>query len=113
MGLSRGFSGSKYPYKRSGYRCRASSASFTLSRLNGQFYIEYLKQPNFSVVSLLHNVTAIERMLIQLEETERSFDAFWARHEKRLMQCLQLRRFEDSFRKTSPSLNYHYRLPLN
>ncbi|VDD93195.1 unnamed protein product [Enterobius vermicularis] len=47
----------------------------------------------------LHNVTAIERMLIQLEETERSFDAFWARHEKRLMQCLQLRRFEDSFRK--------------
>ncbi|KHN74582.1 Guanine nucleotide exchange factor DBS [Toxocara canis] len=47
----------------------------------------------------LHNVTAIERMLIQLEETERSFDTFWARHEKRLTQCLQLRRFEDSFRK--------------
>lgn len=51
--------------------------------------------------SRLHNVTAIERMLIQLEETERSFDAFWARHEKRLMQCLQLRRFEDSFRKVN------------
>ncbi|VDO31083.1 unnamed protein product [Brugia timori] len=49
----------------------------------------------------LHNVTAIERMLIQLEETERSFDTFWMKHEKRLTQCLKLRRFEDSFRKVS------------
>uniref|UniRef100_A0AC35FXU4 Uncharacterized protein n=1 Tax=Panagrolaimus sp. PS1159 TaxID=55785 RepID=A0AC35FXU4_9BILA len=47
----------------------------------------------------LHNVTAIERMLVQLEDTERSFDAFWARHRQRLMNCLQLRRFEESFRK--------------
>lgn len=47
----------------------------------------------------LHNVTAIERMLIQLEETEKSFDTFWLRHERRLQQCLQLRRFEDEFRK--------------
>ena len=47
----------------------------------------------------LHNVTAIERMLIQLEETERSFDAFWGRHEKRLTECLELRRFEEGFRK--------------
>lgn len=52
-------------------------------------------------------------MLVQLEETERfstlpirqkhvlfrSFDAFWERHERRLMHCLQLRQFEDSFRK--------------
>uniref|UniRef100_A0A7E4V5F9 CRAL-TRIO domain-containing protein n=1 Tax=Panagrellus redivivus TaxID=6233 RepID=A0A7E4V5F9_PANRE len=47
----------------------------------------------------LHNVTAIERMLVQLEDTERSFDAFWARHRQRLTNCLQLRRFEESFRK--------------
>uniref|UniRef100_A0A915AZA4 DH domain-containing protein n=1 Tax=Parascaris univalens TaxID=6257 RepID=A0A915AZA4_PARUN len=55
----------------------------------------------------LHNVTAIERMLIQLEETERSFDTFWARHEKRLTQCLQLRRFEESFRKLQSSFAKH------
>uniref|UniRef100_A0AC34QRH7 CRAL-TRIO domain-containing protein n=1 Tax=Panagrolaimus sp. JU765 TaxID=591449 RepID=A0AC34QRH7_9BILA len=47
----------------------------------------------------LHNVTAIERMLVQLEDTERSFDAFWQRHRQRLTNCLQLRRFEESFRK--------------
>ncbi|CAG9540780.1 unnamed protein product [Cercopithifilaria johnstoni] len=55
----------------------------------------------------LHNVTAIERMLIQLEETERSFDAFWMKHEKRLTQCLKLRRFEDSFRKLQSSFAKH------
>lgn len=48
-----------------------------------------------------HNVTAIERMLVQLEDTERSFDAFWAKHRQRLTNCLQLRRFEVSFRKVS------------
>ncbi|KAM3729038.1 Guanine nucleotide exchange factor DBS [Dirofilaria immitis] len=55
----------------------------------------------------LHNVTAIERMLIQLEETERSFDTFWMKHEKRLMQCLKLRRFEDSFRKLQSAFAKH------
>ncbi|CAJ0951790.1 unnamed protein product, partial [Mesorhabditis belari] len=55
----------------------------------------------------LHNVTAIERMLVQLEETERSFDAFWERHERRLMHCLQLRQFEDAFRKLQAAFARH------
>nr|pir hypothetical protein F55F1.1 - Caenorhabditis elegans [Caenorhabditis elegans] len=33
------------------------------------------------------------------EETERSFDSFWTKHERRLRYCLELRQFEDSFRK--------------
>ncbi|KAK6766513.1 hypothetical protein RB195_026048 [Necator americanus] len=55
----------------------------------------------------LHNVTAIERMLVQLEETERSFDAFWSKHEKRLMNCFQLRQFEENFRKLQSSFARH------
>ena len=51
----------------------------------------------------LNNVTAIERMLGQLEDTERSFDAFWAKHRQRLTACLRLRRFEEAFRKASIS----------
>ena len=49
----------------------------------------------------LQNVTAIERMLIQLDETEKSFDRFWMQHEQRLTQCLRLRQFEEDFRKVS------------
>jgi len=55
----------------------------------------------------LHNVTAIERMLVQLEDTEKSFDAFWARHRQRLTNCLQLRRFEESFRKLQSCFAKH------
>ncbi|CAD6185185.1 unnamed protein product [Caenorhabditis auriculariae] len=55
----------------------------------------------------LHNVTAIERMLVQLEETEKSFDLFWAKHEKRLSNCLQLRQFEESFRKLQSAFARH------
>ncbi|CAI5455475.1 unnamed protein product [Caenorhabditis angaria] len=55
----------------------------------------------------LHNVTSIERMLIQLEETEKSFDAFWAKHETRLSNCLQLRQFEEKFRKLQAAFARH------
>ncbi|KAK0404503.1 hypothetical protein QR680_017481 [Steinernema hermaphroditum] len=55
----------------------------------------------------LHNVTAIERMLVQLEDTERSFDVFWTKHLHKLTQCLQLRRFEDSFRKLQTDFTRH------
>ena len=49
--------------------------------------------------SRLQNVAAIERMIAQLQDTEKSFDAFWQKHRQRLLGCLELRRFEDEFRK--------------
>lgn len=39
------------------------------------------------------------RLLVQLEETERRFDEFWRTHRNRLQQCLELRKFEQSFRE--------------
>jgi len=39
------------------------------------------------------------RLLVQLEETERTFDDFWFSHSARLRQCLELRRFEQDFRE--------------
>uniref|UniRef100_A0A0M3K2B3 MCF.2 cell line derived transforming sequence b n=1 Tax=Anisakis simplex TaxID=6269 RepID=A0A0M3K2B3_ANISI len=91
----------------------AIKEDFRISIRKGLSLLRYVRQldvkPEHEQLSptRLHNVTAIERMLIQLEETERSFDAFWARHEKRLTQCLQLRRFEDSFRKLQSSFAKH------
>lgn len=61
----------------------------------------------------LINVTAVERLLVQLEETERTFDEFWTRHEGRLTQCLQLRRFETDFRELQVSAFYPYRQSRN
>ncbi|KAH8234483.1 hypothetical protein KR038_012115, partial [Drosophila bunnanda] len=45
------------------------------------------------------NISAIERLLVQLEETERRFDDFWHAHWDSLEQCLHLRIFEQDFHK--------------
>ncbi|KAG1682081.1 Guanine nucleotide exchange factor DBS [Nymphon striatum] len=47
----------------------------------------------------LINVTTVERLLIQLDETEKGLDNFWNNHEKRLSQCLELRKFEQEFKE--------------
>ncbi|XP_039286746.1 guanine nucleotide exchange factor DBS [Nilaparvata lugens] len=39
--------------------------------------------------SSLSNITAVERLLVQLEETERTFDDFWDQHSARLRQYLE------------------------
>ncbi|XP_017865480.1 PREDICTED: guanine nucleotide exchange factor DBS isoform X3 [Drosophila arizonae] len=53
------------------------------------------------------NVSAIERLLIQLEETERRFDEFWRTHRNRLEQCLLLRMFEQDFRELQSIFDGH------
>lgn len=39
------------------------------------------------------------RLLVQLEETERTFDDFWQNHSAKLRQCLELRMFEQNFKE--------------
>ncbi|XP_076261206.1 guanine nucleotide exchange factor DBS-like isoform X2 [Rhynchophorus ferrugineus] len=45
------------------------------------------------------NVFAVERLLVQLEETEKTFDEFWQQHSAKLRHCLELRRFEQDFKE--------------
>lgn len=46
-------------------------------------------------------------MLVQLEETERTFDLFWTHHSSRLRHCLALRQFEADFRELQAILDQH------
>ncbi|XP_033637412.1 guanine nucleotide exchange factor DBS-like isoform X5 [Asterias rubens] len=41
----------------------------------------------------------IERLLIQMEETEQKFEEMWGGHEEKLVQCLKLRKFEEDFKE--------------
>ncbi|KAM5334381.1 putative guanine nucleotide exchange factor MCF2L2 isoform 3-T4 [Glossophaga mutica] len=45
----------------------------------------------------LENVATMERLLVQLDETEKAFIQFWSEHHLKLNQCLQLQHFEHSF----------------
>ncbi|XP_062420988.1 guanine nucleotide exchange factor DBS-like isoform X3 [Pungitius pungitius] len=47
----------------------------------------------------LENLATVQRLLSQLDETERAFDEFWVRHQTKLQQCLQLRHFEHNYRE--------------
>jgi hypothetical protein len=51
--------------------------------------------------SLLPPLPLFFRLLAQLNETEAAFDEFWAKHQQKLEQCLQLRHFEQGFREVS------------
>ncbi|KAI1722931.1 guanine nucleotide exchange factor DBS [Ditylenchus destructor] len=78
-----------------------------LSLLRQVRQLEQKPTPEQLSPTRLQNVTAIERMLGQLEDTERSFDQFWSKHRQRLTSCLQLRRFEEAFRKLQSSFAKH------
>ncbi|KAJ8670670.1 hypothetical protein QAD02_001929 [Eretmocerus hayati] len=60
-----------------------------------------------STADRLGNVAAVERLLVQLEETERTFDLFWSHHSSRLRHCLALRQFEQDFRELQIGLDQH------
>ncbi|KAG8516054.1 putative guanine nucleotide exchange factor MCF2L2 [Galemys pyrenaicus] len=45
----------------------------------------------------LENVITMERLLVQLNETEKAFSQFWSEHHLKLNQCLQLQHFEHNF----------------
>ncbi|NWH95320.1 MCF2L factor, partial [Aegithalos caudatus] len=53
----------------------------------------------------LENVATVERLLAQLDETEKAFDQFWTKHHLKLEQCLQLRHFEQDFREVKLTLD--------
>ncbi|XP_006883866.1 PREDICTED: guanine nucleotide exchange factor DBS [Elephantulus edwardii] len=64
------------------------------------------KDPEYSLnQDQLDNQTTVQRLLAQLNETEAAFDEFWAKHQQKLEQCLQLRHFEQNFREVKAALD--------
>nr|XP_037844445.1 probable guanine nucleotide exchange factor MCF2L2 isoform X3 [Chlorocebus sabaeus] len=65
-----------------------------------------IKCPNSTLnLNQLENVTTMERLLIQLDETEKAFSQFWSSHHLKLNQCLQLQHFEHDFCKAKLTLD--------
>ncbi|XP_007501323.2 guanine nucleotide exchange factor DBS isoform X15 [Monodelphis domestica] len=64
------------------------------------------KNPEYNLnQDQLDNQTTVQRLLDQLGETEAAFDEFWAKHQQKLEQCLQLRNFEQNFREVKAILD--------
>ncbi|CAH0562294.1 unnamed protein product [Brassicogethes aeneus] len=67
---------------------------------------------NTSENDMVGNVFAVERLLVQLEETENTFDDFWQQHSTKLKHCLELRRFEQDFRELQGNFESHFKTVL-
>lgn len=74
----------------------------------GETLLYSIKEKSVENMENVH-VFAVERLLIQLEETERTFDEFWQQHSSKLRHCLELRRFEQDFRELQSNLDSHIR----
>lgn len=59
------------------------------------------------VTSLWLKNRVFYRLLVQLEETERTFDEFWQQHSARLHQYLELKNFEQDFKSIQTTLDRH------
>ncbi|XP_027627216.1 probable guanine nucleotide exchange factor MCF2L2 [Tupaia chinensis] len=55
--------------------------------------------------SELENAATMERLLVQLAETEEAFSQFWSEHHLKFHQCLQLQQFEHNFCKVKLALD--------
>lgn len=54
----------------------------------------------------LENLATVQRLLSQLDETERAFDEFWLRHQTKLEQCLQLCHFKHNYKEVRALLDH-------
>ncbi|XP_004450791.1 guanine nucleotide exchange factor DBS isoform X18 [Dasypus novemcinctus] len=82
-----------------------------LARKEGHALLESIREPlaknpeHGLNQDQLDNQTTVQRLLAQLNETEAAFDEFWAKHQQKLEQCLQLRHFEQNFREVKAALD--------
>ncbi|XP_035911796.1 guanine nucleotide exchange factor DBS-like isoform X2 [Anopheles stephensi] len=77
---------------------------------HGEVLLEEMKSKkeyDRDTVERFGNISSIERLLVQLEETERQFEDFWTMHLSRLKKCLELRRFEQDFRELQNNFDRH------
>ncbi|KAL7048759.1 hypothetical protein ACKWTF_003480 [Chironomus riparius] len=61
-------------------------------------------------VDRVGNLSSIERLIVQLQETEMRFDHFYEEHTKELRICLELRRFEQDFRELQTKFDSYLKI---
>ncbi|KAG8195514.1 hypothetical protein JTE90_019503 [Oedothorax gibbosus] len=82
--------------------------------MHGETLLGCIRRPQLSITHIRFsdrfiNAAAVQRLLLQLDETEKGFDSFWLQHQKRLSQCLELRKFEQDFKELQVRLSGNLR----
>ncbi|XP_045491774.1 guanine nucleotide exchange factor DBS-like isoform X3 [Colias croceus] len=72
----------------------------------GEELLTQVRKPNLTY-NIISHVAAVERLLVQLEETEKQFDNFWKKHSMKLNHWLKFRTFLLNFKQMQATLDTH------
>ncbi|CAH2989559.1 unnamed protein product [Chilo suppressalis] len=87
-------------------RYKALKTELASATTQGEELLTQVRKPNLTY-NIISHVAAVERLLVQLEETEKQFDNFWQKHSTKLNHWLQFRTFLLNFKQMQATLDGH------
>ncbi|XP_026320244.1 guanine nucleotide exchange factor DBS-like isoform X5 [Hyposmocoma kahamanoa] len=87
-------------------RYKALKNELTSATSQGEELLTQVRKPNLTY-NIISHVAAVERLLVQLEETEKQFDNFWQKHSTKLNHWLKFRTFLLNFKQMQATLDGH------
>ncbi|XP_068627026.1 guanine nucleotide exchange factor DBS-like isoform X5 [Battus philenor] len=87
-------------------RYKALKTELAAATTQGEELLTQVRKPNLTY-NIISHVAAVERLLVQLDETERQFDNFWQKHSTKLNHWLQFRTFLLNFKQMQATLDNH------
>ncbi|XP_053614201.1 guanine nucleotide exchange factor DBS-like isoform X2 [Plodia interpunctella] len=87
-------------------RYKALKTELASATAQGEELLTQVRKPNLNY-NIISHVAAVERLLAQLEETEKQFDNFWQKHSMKLNHWLKFRTFLLNFKQMQATLDGH------
>ncbi|CAG9796804.1 unnamed protein product [Diatraea saccharalis] len=87
-------------------RYKALKTELASATTQGEELLTQVRKPNLTY-NIISHVAAVERLLVQLDETEKQFDTFWQKHSTKLNHWLQFRTFLLNFKQMQATLDGH------
>ncbi|XP_073957890.1 guanine nucleotide exchange factor DBS-like isoform X3 [Choristoneura fumiferana] len=89
-------------------RYKSLKTELASATTQGEELLTQMRKPNLTyIINIISHVAAVERLLVQLEETEKQFDNFWQKHSTKLNHWLQFRTFLLNFKQMQATLDNH------
>ncbi|XP_069362946.1 guanine nucleotide exchange factor DBS-like isoform X3 [Maniola hyperantus] len=87
-------------------RYKALKSELSSATSQGEELLSQVRKPNLNY-NIISHVAAVERLLVQLDETEKQFDNFWQKHSMKLNHWLKFRTFLLNFKQMQATLDGH------
>ncbi|CAK1601730.1 unnamed protein product [Parnassius mnemosyne] len=87
-------------------RYKALKTELASATAQGEDLLTQVRKPNLTY-NIISHVAAVERLLVQLDETEKQFDNFWQKHSTKLNHWLKFRTFLLNFKQMQATLDNH------